>query len=205
MIDREELGKKYPPNNKTEDKDPVVKTEPLALIGTAKKKKKGFGQKLSSLIIVEDVEKVAKEFFTDNLIPAAKDMFIEYLETVITGSSRSRSGSSSRSRTSPYVSYNKTSARDTRRAMSYQARIAHDFDDLIFDSKRDAELVLEKMLDVLDQYEEVTVATLYFLSDIRADHTDEKYGWTRLSPREAYVARVRDGWLLKLPKPIVLD
>lgn len=201
MIDREELEKKYPPNNKSEAKEKPASV----VIGSAKKKKKGLGQRLSNLIIVEDVEKVARDFMMDVLVPAAKNTFIEFLETVITGDSRVRSGSSSRSRTSPYVSYNKVGNRETRRSMSSNARVAHDFDDLIFDSKRDAEKVLERMLDVLDQYDEVTVATLYYLSDIRADHTDEKYGWTSLKPKEAFVIRVREGYLLKLPKPVVLD
>ena len=44
-----------------------------------------------------------------------------------------------------------------------------------------------------------TVRDLYEMVGIRAAHTDEKYGWVDI--RDARVDRVRDGYVLDLPRP----
>jgi hypothetical protein len=46
---------------------------------------------------------------------------------------------------------------------------------------------------------EVSVADLYELLGVAADHTDQKWGWRTLGG--ASVRRVRDGYLLDLPQP----
>jgi hypothetical protein len=53
---------------------------------------------------------------------------------------------------------------------------------------------------VLAMYGQVTVAQLYALTGIRAEHTDNKWGWTNLKGAQA--VRLRDGrYLLDLPRP----
>ena len=49
----------------------------------------------------------------------------------------------------------------------------------------------------------VSVADLYDLVGISGNYTDNKYGWTNL--RNSDVQRVRDGYLLKLPKALPFD
>jgi len=50
----------------------------------------------------------------------------------------------------------------------------------------------------------VSVADLYELVGIQGSYTDNKYGWTK-NIRNASVVRVRDGYLLKLPKALPFD
>lgn len=59
------------------------------------------------------------------------------------------------------------------------------------------------MQDLIDTYGMVSVADLYDLVGINGSYTDNKYGWTHL--RSADVQRVRDGYLLKLPKALPFD
>ena len=49
----------------------------------------------------------------------------------------------------------------------------------------------------------VKIADLYDLVGMDSNYTDNRYGWTNL--RSAQVVRVRDGYLLKLPKALPLN
>ena len=73
----------------------------------------------------------------------------------------------------------------------------------VFDTRKEAEEVLDRMDDLIDTYGVVSVADLYDLVGISGNYTDNKYGWTNL--RNADVQRVRDGYLLKLPKALPFD
>jgi hypothetical protein len=55
------------------------------------------------------------------------------------------------------------------------------------------------MDQLIEKYETVSVADLYELLGVTSSYTDEKWGWVDL--REATIRRVRDGYLLDLPKP----
>ena len=62
----------------------------------------------------------------------------------------------------------------------------------------EAEEVITKMDELIDTYGMVSVADLYDLVGKTSEYTDNKYGWTNI--RTAEVIRVRDGYMLKLPK-----
>lgn len=84
--------------------------------------------------------------------------------------------------------------------MSRRARANFDFDEIILPTRVEADQVLERMFDLLDKYEIVTVADLYDLVGVDSNYTDEKYGWEDL--RGADVDRLsRGGYLLDLPRP----
>ena len=59
------------------------------------------------------------------------------------------------------------------------------------------------MCELIDTYQMVKVADLYDLVGISCDYTANNYGWTNL--RNASVERVRDGYILKLPKALPID
>ena len=54
------------------------------------------------------------------------------------------------------------------------------------------------MNELIDTYDVVSVADLYDLVGKSCNYTDNKYGWTNI--RNAEPIRVRDGYLLKMPK-----
>jgi hypothetical protein len=79
----------------------------------------------------------------------------------------------------------------------------HDFNEIILATRVEAEEVLDRLFDILNKYQTVSVSDLYELVGITANFTDEKWGWTEL--RGSQVAKVRNGYLLDLPRPEPLD
>ena len=74
---------------------------------------------------------------------------------------------------------------------------------MVLETRGEAEDVLSRMDELIDTYGVVSVADLYDLVGISCNYTDNKYGWTNL--RNAEPVRVRDGYMLKLPKALPID
>lgn len=68
----------------------------------------------------------------------------------------------------------------------------------VFDNRRQAEEVLSKMGELIDQYGCVTIADLLDLVGEDTMRMDKDYGWTNLA--DAEVVRVDDKYRLKLPR-----
>lgn len=74
--------------------------------------------------------------------------------------------------------------------------------DVIIPTREEAQLVLERLNDLVDQYETASLADFYDLCGLSASHTDNKHGWTNL--RSATIQTTRDGFFLNLPPLEVL-
>jgi hypothetical protein len=68
---------------------------------------------------------------------------------------------------------------------------------VIVGTREEAELVIERLIDVLDKYDVVSLAALYELLGLETSYIDNKWGWTNLS--SAQVRQIRQGYLLELP------
>lgn len=88
-----------------------------------------------------------------------------------------------------------------QRALSREtrARARHDFDDIVIETRGEAEQVIEELFEVVNRYDAASVADLYQLVGLASNHQDTKWGWTDI--RGAGVTKVRDGYLLDLPSP----
>lgn len=196
----------YRPNShkaKSEEKALVEKKVEKVISGTAKVRKKNGARKVADAFISEDAANVKSYIFNDVVVPTVKDLISDVIksavDTILFGGSSSRRNGNRR-RNDGYVSYNRFSdRRDDRRDSRASVTSRYSLDDIILDSKGDAEYVLEQMDAILDTYGMVTVADLYDLVDISRDYTDQNYGWTSLGG--ARVTRVRDGgYMLELPR-----
>lgn len=175
-------------------------------------RKKGLWKRITETFIKDDVTSVSSYILHDVLIPAAKstisDMVQGGIEMMLFGE---RKGSrTKRSGGQSYVSYNNYSSsrydrdkRDDRREISPQNRARHNFDEIILTSRGESEEVLSHLVDLIIDYGQATVADLYDLVGMTGNFTDNKYGWVDLS--SASVSRVHDGYLLNLPKTLLLD
>ena len=222
---RETLANNFPSNSKSQkpkadsSKIPEGKKVEKVVTGSVKRQKRGFGKKMAETFLEDNTRSVGDYVFHDVLIPAAKSMICDivgwggFAEMLLFGSVR---GSQTRSRQSgrgSFTSYDKAyyggSARDSRdprdrgREISRVGRARHDFDEIILETRGEAEDVLSHLVDLTIDYGQATVADLYDLVDITSEFTDNKYGWTDL--RNASVSRVRGGYLINLPRAVPLD
>lgn len=77
--------------------------------------------------------------------------------------------------------------------------------ELVYETRADAEKVLNGMSEIIDEYGFVTVADLYDISGLPgAYYTDSKIGW-KGSIKESTIKKVRDGYIINLPEPEVLE
>lgn len=180
---------------------PIKKVERVA---TGKTRRKNEVRKLADAFITEDVHSVKDYIIQEVLLPAAKKAISEMVSSGIDMLLYGEAKSKNRSRNESRVSYTKyyDRERDYDRGARTRTR-GYDYDDIILDTRREAEEVLDRMQDLIDTYGMVSVADLYDLVGINGSYTDNKYGWTQL--RSADVQRVRDGYLLKLPKALPFD
>lgn len=178
--------------------------------GKARKQSETGASKLTKALFAEDVQDVKEYLVWDVLLPALKDtisdLFKKGIDAMLFGDSRpssvKRNGSSSKVSYSSYYEREK----ERRNYGGYtrgRRRATHQFDDIIFDRRDDAENVLEQLVDITMQYGLCSVADFYELAGISSEWTDEKYGWGELS--DARVERVRSGYIVVLPKPEPID
>lgn len=178
--------------------------------GKAVKKSKPIGRRIAETFIGDDVDSVWQYILWDVVVPAAKttisDAVSSGIEMLLFGETRRRPANISRNRGESYVSYSKYYAdkdRQSNRPRLASERRAYLNDEIILESRSDAENVLDTLADNIDRYGVTSVADLYQLVGIQSQSTDNRYGWEDL--RQARVQRTRDGYLLDLPKARPID
>lgn len=175
----------------------------------AVKRKKSIGRKFKEAFIGEESESdsIVDYILYDVLVPAFKDtvsdMIKGSLDMALYGERRPNTRNISRDRGRSYVSYgsySSTSSRDSRPANRSRrsATLKLNNDDIVLNSRLEAEQVIDRLCDLCDRYGCATLADLYSLVGIDSDPTDNNWGWSDM--RMASTSRVRDGYILNLPR-----
>ena len=171
--------------------------------GTVKTRKRNGVTKLKDVFVNEDAKNIKSYIFSDVLVPAIKKLLYDIVND---GASMLLFGNTSSGRKKTIgsnVSYRQfyDSKVEDRRPVSSSR---FDYDDLIFESRGEAEAALSKMDEVIDAYGTVSVADLYDMCELTAPYTSNKYGWSNIQTAE--VARLRDGgYVLKLPRALPIS
>ena len=77
--------------------------------------------------------------------------------------------------------------------------------DIIIETRKEAEDVLSHINDIFEAYGSVSVADLYDLCGLTGSYKDNKIGWKDPdSIAKMCIVRTRQGYQLKLPKPVDL-
>lgn len=200
----------YKPNSnkyKQEQKAaPEDKKIEKVVSGVVKTKKKSELRKLSDVFISEDAPNVKSYILMDVLVPAIKnaieDVVINGIRMILRGETGARKSSGINASRVNYTKYSDSRDNDNRYSSS-RVRSGYQYDDIIIPSRGEAEEVLSRMDEIIDNYGMVSVGDLYDLVGVPGQYTDNKYGWTNI--RNARAERVREGYLLKLPKPLPLN
>ena len=200
MIDESKLlpnSNKYKSEQKEKEREKRVTK---VVKGTTKVKKKSELSKIKDRIISEDVGNIKDYILDDVVVPAIKNAVVDtIIESVTMLFGVKRKSRDSRDR---YVSYSSISSSRKSRdrfADEYSSARAYDFREVILETRADAEEVLNQLCDCLATYDSVSVADLYDLVGMSSKYTDFDYGWTNLA--NASYVHIREGYLLKLPRP----
>lgn len=190
------------PSNSFKSKQEKQEEKPVSLTPVVehevKVRKKGAMQKFADAFIAEDLSSVKTYVIKELLIPGIKRMFLSSLEMLLNGKGYS---SNKKDRQVTTVSYRDYYEKEAKRD-SYRNDYL-DFDDIIYQDRGDAEYVRDQMLDILRQYRVVRVSDMFELSRRPAPYTGNSYGWTDMTL--ARVVPVRDGYMIKMPRPIPID
>lgn len=197
----------YKPNSnrfkeEQKQKEQGKKVEKVVTGKVITRKKSGFS-KLADEFISEDAKNIKSYVIGDVIIPSIKkalcDIVKDGIEMLLYGGTRPGGGRSTSDRVSYRNYYDRgSSVRDTR-----MVRDAIYADDIILNSRGEAEDVLSRMDEIMDMYKLVRVADLYDLVGITAPTTANSYGWTNI--RNAEIVRVRDGYMIKMPRAVPID
>lgn len=165
------------------------------------KTKKNETRKFADLFLAEDVANIKDYIVHDVLAPIIKkgfyDLIVNSLDITLFGG---RGGKRSVADKVSYKDYNGISRREERTYSRSRTASGYQYDDIILETRGEAEAVLSRMDEIMEEYEIVRVADLYDLVGITGEHTDNKYGWTNI--RNARIERVRDGYRIDMPRAL---
>lgn len=198
----------YKPNSnrfkeEQKEKAPEKRAQKVVTGQVITKKKSGLS-KLANEFISEDAKNIKSYVLGEVLIPAVKkaisDIITNGIDMILYGG---RGGGGSKRSSADRVSYRNYYDRDSRPVRTSSYGSSFDYDDIILGSRGEAEDVLMRMDEIMDTYRLVRVADLYDLVGVTAPPTANAYGWTNI--RNAEVVRVRDGYMIKMPRAVPID
>lgn len=187
------------------EKQTDKKIEKVVSESVSIKKKTGVS-KFADVFISEDVENVKSYILLEVLLPSIKKAISDIVTNGIDILLYGESGRSKKPSTASKVSYRSCYERgnDRRDVVSTRVRNSFDYDDLVFKTRGDAEAVLSAMDEAIDKYGVVSVGDLYDLAEVSTNnYMINEYGWTNI--RSASVIRIKDGYMIKLPKAMPIN
>ena len=212
------MTENYPGNSKKqraeEAKSETARPEIKKIVTTSGTiRKASLGSRMRETFAGEGARETGTYVFFDVIIPAIKAMAFD---TITQGADRIlfggrdviRSGMANAPRTR--TNYNQISTKAANnypgrnfegggREISRAARNNHRFDEILLDSRGEAEMVLDTMQDLISRFQWVSVPEFYSMVDVTAEFTDEKWGWTNIST--AQIRPSRDKYVILLPSP----
>lgn len=198
----------YKPNShkSKEQQEPIPEKKLEKVVhGKVTTKKKSEVSKLADIFVPGDVANVKTYIIMDVLVPAVKkaisDIVTNGIDMILYGDSERTRKNGPASRVSYSQYYDRDRVRRDREPVAPRAN--YSYNDILLDNRGEAEEVLARMDELVATYGMVSVADLNDLVGITGNYTDNNYGWTNI--KSAYVQRVRDGYLLKLPRAIPID
>ena len=175
--------------------------------GNVSMRKKTTLKKVADIFFQKDINDVKSYLIMDVLVPEIRDalynLVMNGLDMMLYDGKRTRKSSSNTMRVNYSAKYNNQISIPESSNSSPRTKSGLNFDDVVFDDRMDAEEVLNQMLNIIEQYDSVSVADFCELAGIPGEYTDRKYGWTSLGAAE--VKRISGGgYVLKLPRVILL-
>ena len=155
---------------------------------------------------VDLVKNVVLPGIRDTLADSFHGLIDAMFDTKTQGRRRASRGTTIVTSNQTSFNYNGISkqAVDRKRTISERARSNHDFAEIIFQNRAEANDVIHKMRIHINKYGTVTVDHLYSEIGVDPTVTDTTWGWDEGSFAGAHVRRIRNGFVLDIPEPTPL-
>lgn len=197
--DNKPVGRFDKSKETTMDREKIEK-----IISGSAKVKKNSVRKLTNTFFAEDLNTVTNNLKDEVFIPGLKKLLVNLLKDgvdILFNGSVSRSGNKDRF-IGDRVSYDRFSSGRNSEPIRTTNRFS--YDDIEYESRTDAERVLDSMYATIKRYGWVTVGEMYDMVGRTAPFTANNYGWTDIST--AYVDRVYGGgYVIRLPRAIPIE
>ena len=188
----------YPGNS-----DRAKEKKEIVPVAKARVKRESTARKVVGEIIKEDARSVGETVLWDVVIPTVKNLISDTvtrgIESMLYGDSRPRS----RNNYSDYSGYSRPKgSRDRpveRRERRSSRQAEPERNEIIFDTRSDANDVIDRMSDIIDQYGQASLADLNALIGASSNFIDDNWGWTDMGSFN--VRQVRDGFMLMHDEP----
>lgn len=187
------------------ENDPVP-DKVIQPVATGKTRKKNTLEKFAGMIIQSDISAVKETIVSEVVVPMVKNLIANTVSDTIYmmmfGETRNARENGRRSNAS-YVSYGSMyKAMDDQRSTAKRAS-GYEFEDVVVPTRGEAEIILDRMNELISVYKVASVADLYDLAGVSSKYTDNKYGWTDI--RGAEVIFSRGEYVIKMPRACPLD
>lgn len=170
--------------------------------------KKPLGVRVKETFLGGDARSVGMYILGDVLLPAFRNLLVDAttkgIERMVYGEQNAPRRPQSYG---PRITYNTPVRRVYQEEPRYRANLPdqpsysayshRDVSELILQTREEAELVLERLQDIIDGYDVASLSDLRQLVGQQTTHVDNKWGWVSL--RGATIRHIRDGFLLILP------
>lgn len=195
------------PSNTNKEKEQIKKGKPEKVIekvvtGEVKQHKSSIGERFKAIFLGGEFKSSVRYIGAEVLLPALRNMVVDAttkgIERVIYGEAAPRRRPE---RPGPRVSYNSPFDRPTRpqQAPTYAPRSRRQqISNIILASRAEAELVVERLSDIIDKFDVASVADLHDLVGLPTSYVDNKWGWSSLNYVD--IRQVREGYLIDLPE-----
>ena len=195
------------------EKEAIQEEKIVTQVTTSKviRRKKPLHSRVTDLLGTPDFNSVADQITKEVLIPSAKEMveeaFGQGISRILWGEDRAHISRKASRNGSGRVNYSGAFSNSTRPSIRDEVptvrRKTADYEEIILATRIEAEDVMDRMYDLLEAYDVVSVQDLYQLVGIVGNHQDQKWGWFSLKGLQA--RRIKGGYLLDVPAPEFLD
>lgn len=206
------VNNELPPNSHKHREEEAFKPKVQRVVNSEiKTRRRSLSRRFSDIFFDQDAGDIKSYLFIEVFVPAIKNLILDIVNQGLGmkfyGSGRAYTNRSNGGNTqkTPYGSFFRPQASQNNspsKSRVEYSRVSHDFDDIILETKGEAEQVIDILNEEISQYGQATVADLYDAVGKTSKFTDNSFGWFDL--KSARPVRVRDGYLLDLPRPVSL-
>ena len=196
--------------NKSEAKTPAEPKPKLdAVASTASKVSRPATKRFFDYIFAESPRQLMANVGRDVIVPRLKagteEAINSFISGMLWGESSKRFGGTIQgsSLRGGRISYSQPGLSVNRQVGNAIAPArSKSYEDVSFESLKEAENVLAILYELLNTYNRVAVADLYECAGLSADVSDNGFGWTSLDG--VRISQTRRGYVLELPRPTLL-